>query len=75
MSAWENNIRKVVPYVPGEQPKEKNIIRQSIKLKNFLINNTAFCQLSCITEYSVISHTSGFETSFPSPDTNASRFS
>lgn len=27
MSAWENNIRKVVPYVPGEQPKEKNIIK------------------------------------------------
>ena len=27
MSAWEKNIRKVVPYVPGEQPKEKNIIK------------------------------------------------
>lgn len=27
MSAWENNIRKVVPYVPGEQPKEKGIIK------------------------------------------------
>lgn len=27
MSAWENNIRKVVPYVPGEQPKEKDIIK------------------------------------------------
>ena len=24
---WENNIRKVEPYVPGEQPKEKNIIK------------------------------------------------
>ncbi len=25
MKAWENNIRKVIPYVPGEQPKkEKN---------------------------------------------------
>ena len=22
MSNWEDNIRKVVPYVPGEQPKE-----------------------------------------------------
>lgn len=20
---WEENVRKVVPYVPGEQPKEK----------------------------------------------------
>ncbi len=27
MAVWENNIRKVVPYVPGEQPKEKNIIK------------------------------------------------
>ena len=27
MSAWENNVRKVIPYVPGEQPKEKNIIK------------------------------------------------
>jgi len=27
MSSWENNVRKVVPYVPGEQPKEKNIIK------------------------------------------------
>lgn len=27
MASWEGNIRKVVPYVPGEQPKEKNIIK------------------------------------------------
>ncbi|MDE6026114.1 MAG: histidinol-phosphate transaminase [Lachnospiraceae bacterium] len=27
MSAWEKNIRKVVPYVPGEQPKEENVIK------------------------------------------------
>ncbi|MDE5863399.1 MAG: histidinol-phosphate transaminase [Lachnospiraceae bacterium] len=27
MRAWENNIRKVVPYTPGEQPREKNIIK------------------------------------------------
>lgn len=27
MSAWEKNVRRVVPYVPGEQPKEKNIIK------------------------------------------------
>lgn len=25
--SWEENIRKVVPYVPGEQPKDKNIIK------------------------------------------------
>lgn len=24
---WEENVRKVVPYVPGEQPKKKNIIK------------------------------------------------
>ena len=24
---WEANVRKVVPYTPGEQPKIKNIIK------------------------------------------------
>ena len=24
---WEENVRKVVPYVPGEQPKDKNVIK------------------------------------------------
>ena len=24
---WENNVRKVVPYIPGEQPKETDIIK------------------------------------------------
>lgn len=27
MKTWEANIRKVVPYVPGEQPQETNIIK------------------------------------------------
>lgn len=27
MTAWEENVLKVVPYVPGEQPKEQNIIK------------------------------------------------
>lgn len=27
MRAWENNIRKVVPYVPGEQPKKTTMIK------------------------------------------------
>lgn len=27
MAVWENYIRKVEPYVPGEQPKDKNIIK------------------------------------------------
>lgn len=27
MKAWEKNIRRVVPYVPGEQPKLKNLIK------------------------------------------------
>lgn len=27
MKAWEKNIRKVVPYVPGEQPDRRNVIK------------------------------------------------
>lgn len=27
MKPWEKNIRKVVPYVPGEQPRQTNIIK------------------------------------------------
>lgn len=27
MKAWENNIRRVEPYVPGEQPKTTNVIK------------------------------------------------
>lgn len=27
MSNWESYVRKVVPYVPGEQPKQENIIK------------------------------------------------
>ena len=27
MNSWEKNIRKVEPYVPGEQPQEKNMIK------------------------------------------------
>lgn len=27
MAAWEEYVRKVVPYTPGEQPKAKNIIK------------------------------------------------
>ncbi|MDY3249840.1 MAG: histidinol-phosphate transaminase [Candidatus Choladocola sp.] len=27
MKEWEKNVRKVVPYVPGEQPKNKNVIK------------------------------------------------
>ena len=27
MREWEKNIRKVTPYVPGEQPKQKNVIK------------------------------------------------
>lgn len=27
MITWENNVRKVVPYTPGEQPKESGIIK------------------------------------------------
>ena len=27
MRSWEKNVRKVVPYVPGEQPREENVIK------------------------------------------------
>lgn len=27
MTNWENNVRKVVPYTPGEQPKDSGIIK------------------------------------------------
>ena len=27
MSEWEKNIRKTIPYVPGEQPKVKDVIK------------------------------------------------
>ena len=27
MKAWKKNIRQVVPYVPGEQPKETDVIK------------------------------------------------
>ena len=27
MNLWENNVRRVVPYTPGEQPKCSNIIK------------------------------------------------
>ncbi len=27
MRSWESNVRKVVPYVPGEQPKNKKVIK------------------------------------------------
>ena len=27
MTGWKNNIRQVVPYTPGEQPKLSNIIK------------------------------------------------
>ncbi len=27
INKWENNVRKVVPYTPGEQPKDKDIIK------------------------------------------------
>ena len=30
MGSWEENVRKVVPYVPGEQPKKEEIGRAHV---------------------------------------------
>ena len=27
MKNWEQNVRKVTPYTPGEQPKQKKVIK------------------------------------------------
>lgn len=27
MSRWEKNVRKAIPYIPGEQPKERDVIK------------------------------------------------
>ena len=27
MSNWRNNVRKVIPYVPGEQPNQPGMIK------------------------------------------------
>ena len=31
MKPWEVNIRKVVPYTPGEQPNESGMIKTEYK--------------------------------------------
>ena len=29
MNSWRDNVRKVEPYTPGEQPKEEGVIFQT----------------------------------------------
>ena len=31
---WEKNIRSVVPYVPGEQPREKDVIKLNTNVES-----------------------------------------
>ena len=31
MGAWDENVRKVTPYTPGEQPKRQDIITLNTK--------------------------------------------
>ncbi len=66
MNLWEKNVRKVVPYVPGEQPKASNIIKLNTNENPYppspevekIINDTDYKNLrkypdpncSCLTE-------------------------
>ena len=46
MRAWESNIRKVVPYVPGEQPKGDRLIK-------FWMNSSVFVRKTITVKMAV----------------------
>ena len=48
--SWENNVRKVVPYTPGEQPKVKDIVYQGVYTKYWLQSGSL--QVSAIKPHS-----------------------
>ena len=55
MKTWEENVRKVVPYVPGEQPKVQNLIAFSASATfgdggygfSLVFNLIRFCTFGC----------------------------
>ena len=36
MNSWRDNVRKVEPYTPGEQPKEEGVIKVKIQMKTLI---------------------------------------
>ena len=57
MQEWKKNIRQVVPYVPGEQPKEANVIKlntnenpypPSPKVKETVCEKSVLKQKNCV---------------------------
>ena len=60
--SWENNVRRVVPYVAGEQPKKANVIKL----------NTNECPYPPAPEVAAILHQFDYDSLRKYPDQNVS---